>query len=66
VVGNELELACNYMVHRAAKARDHHTFIGTRRDRLRRADTAGGWALFGRHLELDAFTLTAANISILL
>jgi 3-phenylpropionate/trans-cinnamate dioxygenase beta subunit len=66
VQGDELELACNYMVHRASKARDHHTFIGTRRDRLRRAPTAGGWELFGRHLELDEFTLMSANISILL
>lgn len=66
VEGDEIELACNYMVHRASKARDHHTFIGTRRDRLRRADTAGGWQLFGRALELDEFTLISANISILL
>lgn len=66
VAGDELELSCNYMVHRAAKARDHHTFVGTRRDRLRRAQTAGGWELFGRHLELDEFTLMSANISILL
>jgi len=66
IVGDELELSCNYMVHRAAKQRDHHTFIGTRRDHLRRVDAASGWELFGRHLELDEFTLTTANISILL
>ncbi|MGE4372494.1 MAG: 3-phenylpropionate/cinnamic acid dioxygenase subunit beta [Xanthobacter sp.] len=66
VNGDELELSCNYMVHRASKARDHHTFIGTRRDRLRRAKTAGGWEIFGRDLELDEFTLMSSNISILL
>lgn len=66
VAGDELELSCNYMVHRAAKARDHHTFVGTRRDRLRRAQTPGGWELFDRQLELDEFTLMSANISILL
>lgn len=66
VAGDEVDLACNYMVHRASKARDHHTFFGTRRDRLRRGDGAAGWLLAGRDLELDEFTLTSANISILL
>jgi len=63
---DEVELSCNYHVHRAAKARDHQDFIGTRRDRLRRAENEAGWVLVGRDLELDQFTLTSANISILL
>jgi 3-phenylpropionate/trans-cinnamate dioxygenase beta subunit len=62
--GDELDLACNYLVHRAAKARDHHTFIGVRRDRLRRV--GGAWRIASRKLELDEFTLTSPNISILL
>ncbi len=66
VAGDEVEIACNYMVHRASKARDHHTFIGTRRDRLRRVGAPAGWEICGRDLELDEFTLTSANISILL
>lgn len=66
VDGDEVEIACNYMVHRASKARDHHTFVGTRRDRLRRVAAPAGWEICGRDLELDEFTLTSANISILL
>lgn len=62
--GDELDLGCNYMVHRAAKARDHHTFIGTRRDKLRRI--GGVWRIVSRRLELDEFTLTSPSISILL
>jgi 3-phenylpropionate/trans-cinnamate dioxygenase beta subunit len=63
-IGDEIEVACNYIIHRAAKARDHHTFIGTRRDKLRRVDDA--WRIAARKLELDEFTLTSPNISILL
>ena len=66
VEGDELELACNYMVHRASKARDHHTFVGTRCDRLRRVSGEAGWEIVSRDLELDEFTLVSANVSILL
>lgn len=62
--GDEIEVACNYLTHRAAKARDHHNFIGARVDRLRRVD--GQWKICSRLLELDEFVLTAPNISILL
>ncbi|MDD2704710.1 MAG: 3-phenylpropionate/cinnamic acid dioxygenase subunit beta [Acidocella sp.] len=63
-MGDEITLFCNYAVHRAAKARDHHTFYGTRQDILRRND--GGWLVVRRALELDEFVLMTANISIFL
>ncbi|GAB3453135.1 3-phenylpropionate/cinnamic acid dioxygenase subunit beta [Insolitispirillum peregrinum] len=66
LVGDEVVVSCNYLVHRAAKHRDHHDFIGTRRDRLRRVETPAGWELVRRDLELDQFVLTAPNISIIL
>lgn len=60
----ELEVACNYVVHRASKARDHHSYIGARRDRLRRK--GDNFEIVSRELELDEFTLTSANIAIFL
>ncbi|EGD59501.1 3-phenylpropionate dioxygenase subunit beta [Novosphingobium nitrogenifigens DSM 19370] len=65
----ELVVACNYLAHRASKSRDHHSYIGTRRDTLRRVRTAEGEDTFliaRRRLELDEFTLMSANVSILL
>ncbi|MCB5944224.1 3-phenylpropionate/cinnamic acid dioxygenase subunit beta [Acidocella sp. KAb 2-4] len=62
--GDEVRLSCNYAVHRAAKARDHHTFYGTRRDTLRR--NGDSWIVVSRELELDEFVLVTANISIFL
>ncbi|MGE4482271.1 3-phenylpropionate/cinnamic acid dioxygenase subunit beta [Acidocella sp.] len=61
---DEVKLSCNYIVHRAAKARDHHTFYGTRHDTLRRH--GNGWLVVRRDLELDEFVLMTANISIFL
>lgn len=66
---DELVVACNYLVHRASKAHDHHSFIGTRRDTLRRVKTAHGddsFLIARRRLELDEFTLMSANVSIIL
>lgn len=66
---DELDVACNYLVHRASKSHDHHSFIGTRRDTLRRVtldDGSGSFLLARRHLELDEFTLMSPNISIIL
>lgn len=62
---DEVEVNCNYLLHRAAKQRDIHTYVGTRRDRLRRVEGGAGWQLFGRELELDQFVLLSPNISIL-
>ena len=62
--GDELTVACNYLAHRASKSRDHHSFIGTRRDTLRRHGDS--FLIACRRLELDEFTLMSANISILL
>lgn len=63
--GDEVELACNFMIHRAARGIEHYTWYGTRRDRLRRVPTGAGWHLVRRELELDEFVLRSANISIL-
>lgn len=66
---DELVVGCNYLVHRASKSHDHHSFIGTRRDTLRRVTLADGTDSFRiarRRLELDEFTLMSANISIIL
>jgi 3-phenylpropionate/trans-cinnamate dioxygenase subunit beta len=60
----ELEVACNYIVHRASKARDHHNYIGARRDVLRRKGES--FEIVAHELELDEFTLTSANIAIFL
>lgn len=62
---DQVEVGCNYLIHRAAKQLDSHTFVGTRRDCLRRSGTEAGWEIFSRELELDQFVLTAPNISIL-
>ncbi|WJT00616.1 3-phenylpropionate/cinnamic acid dioxygenase subunit beta [Novosphingobium humi] len=66
---DELVVGCNYLVHRASKAHDHHSFIGTRRDTLRRIAAPDGGETFTiarRRLELDEFTLMSANVSIIL
>ena len=60
--GDEVTVALNYLVHRAAKQRDHHSFIGTRVDRLRRHGES--WQVVSRALELDEFVLMSASISI--
>lgn len=63
-VDDELVVGCNYLAHRASKSRDHHSYIGTRRDTLRR--TGDSFTIARRRLELDEFTLMSANVSILL
>ncbi len=61
---DELLVGCNYLAHRASKSRDHHSYIGTRRDTLRRVGDS--FQISCRRLELDEFTLMSANVSILL
>ncbi|PWC37662.1 3-phenylpropionate/cinnamic acid dioxygenase subunit beta [Azospirillum sp. TSO35-2] len=61
---DEIEVACNYLLHRAAKPQDHYDFVGTRRDRLRRVPGGEGWQIFDRQIELDQFVLLAPSISI--
>lgn len=61
---NEIVVACNYLLHRAAKPQDHYDFVGTRRDRLRRTADGAGWRIFDRQIELDQFVLLAPSISI--
>ncbi len=61
---DEIEVACNYLLHRAAKPLDHYDFIGTRRDRLRRTADGAGWQVFDRRIELDQFVLLAPSISV--
>lgn len=60
---DEIHLSCNYLLQRVAKARDAYTYIGTRRDRLRREE--GSFVIFERQLELDQFTLETPSLSIL-
>lgn len=60
----EILVGCNYLAHRASKSRDHHSYIGTRRDTLRRVGDS--FQIACRRLELDEFTLMSANVSILL
>jgi len=62
---DHVELSCNYLIHRASKQHDIHTFVGTRQDRLRRTPGGFGWQLCSRELALDEFVLQAPNISIL-
>jgi 3-phenylpropionate/trans-cinnamate dioxygenase beta subunit len=62
---DEVELGCNFIIHRAARGTEHHTWYGTRRDKLRRVSNGVGWQLVRRELELDEFVLRSANISIL-
>ena len=62
--GDEIEVACNYLVHRASKAHDHHNYIGARRDVLRRKGDS--FEIVAHEFELDEFTLTSANIAIFL
>ncbi|MCA6215340.1 3-phenylpropionate/cinnamic acid dioxygenase subunit beta [Ideonella sp. B7] len=63
--GRSVETSCNYLIHRASKAHDIYTFVGTRRDVLRRTDTGPGWEVASRELALDEFVLQAPNLSIL-
>lgn len=63
--GDTVETSCNYLIHRAAKARDIYTFVGTRHDVLRRTGKGAGWEVLSRELALDEFVLQAPNLSIL-
>jgi 3-phenylpropionate/trans-cinnamate dioxygenase beta subunit len=62
---DELVVGCNYWSI-AHPRRDHHSFIGTRRDTLRRPGDGGETFRSRRRLELDEFTLMSANVSIIL
>jgi len=62
VAGDEVTVTLNYLVHRAAKQRDHHSFIGTRVDRVRRHGES--WLVASRALELDEFVLMSASVPI--
>lgn len=61
--GDVVETASNYHIHRASKQTDLYSFVGTRRDKLRRVGST--WQIFERRMELDQFVLVAPNICIL-
>lgn len=61
---SEVEVSCNYLLHRAAKPLDHYDSFGVRRDKLRRVAGGAGWRIFDRQIEIDQYVLTAPSVSI--
>jgi 3-phenylpropionate/cinnamic acid dioxygenase small subunit len=62
--GFELEAHCNFIVYRTRMEKDEDTFVGTRRDVLRRVN--GELKIARRTIVLDQAVLGAKNISIFL
>jgi 3-phenylpropionate/cinnamic acid dioxygenase small subunit len=62
--GSEIEVQCNFLVYRTRMENDQDTFIGTRRDILRRIN--GALKIARRTIILDQAVLGAKNISIFL
>jgi 3-phenylpropionate/trans-cinnamate dioxygenase subunit beta len=61
----EYEARVNYLLYRSQKERDETLYVGSRLDRVRRADTAAGWQLCHRELTLDQAVLSSHNLSVL-
>ena len=62
--GNQIEVRSNFLVYRTRMESDQDLFVGTREDRLRRADN--GLKIARRTIILDQAVLSAKNISIFL
>jgi 3-phenylpropionate/cinnamic acid dioxygenase small subunit len=63
-VQDEYEIDCCFMVYRNRLERQTDTFVGARRDLLRRGDNAAGWMIAKRLMILDQSMLLANNVSI--
>ena len=61
----EFDVRLNYLLYRSQKERDESIYVGTRFDRVRRADNAAGWQLCRRRIVLDQATLNSHNLSVL-
>jgi 3-phenylpropionate/trans-cinnamate dioxygenase beta subunit len=64
-VPGEFDVRVNYLLYRSQKERDETFYVGMRRDRVRRADTAYGWLLSRREIVLDQVVLTSHNLSVI-
>ncbi|MGF6744003.1 3-phenylpropionate/cinnamic acid dioxygenase subunit beta [Paraburkholderia atlantica] len=64
-VPGEFDVRLNYLLYRSQKERDETLYVGTRFDRVRRADSAAGWQLCRREVVLDQATLNSHNLSVL-
>jgi 3-phenylpropionate/trans-cinnamate dioxygenase subunit beta len=62
--GDEVECRVNFCVYRSRRERDEDFFVGSRRDRLARADNGYGWLIHEREIRLDQTVLTHHNLSI--
>jgi biphenyl 2,3-dioxygenase subunit beta len=62
--GNTVEVHSNFLVYRTRMEKDEDTFVGTRRDVLRRV--RGGLTIAQRTIILDQAVLGSKNISIFL
>jgi 3-phenylpropionate/trans-cinnamate dioxygenase subunit beta len=61
----EYEAHVNYLLYRSQKERDETLYVGSRIDRLRRANNRDGWLLCRRELTLDQAVLSSHNLSVL-
>jgi 3-phenylpropionate/cinnamic acid dioxygenase small subunit len=62
--GDEIEVTSNFFVYRSRLERDEDTYVGTRRDVLRRVDSQ--LKIARRTILLDQAVLSARNISVFL
>jgi 3-phenylpropionate/cinnamic acid dioxygenase small subunit len=58
----EVEALSNFIVYRTRAETEQDFYVGTRRDRLRRAE--GGWTIAERRVILDQNVLLAKNVSV--
>ncbi|WP_058910124.1 3-phenylpropionate/cinnamic acid dioxygenase subunit beta [Entomohabitans teleogrylli] len=63
-VPNVFAIRVNYLLYRSQKERDETFYVGTRFDKVRRADN-DQWRLLERNIVLDQVVITSHNLSVL-